>query len=102
MPARIAAAIPISRKTSSLGVWASVPMETPRAFGGDNAEPVDVEVLSVWIGIDLERRSGLDRMTADPLPIAGEASPEVVDAPPGMREHRHVRVLEATEIRARS
>ena len=70
----------------------------PRTFGGDDAQPFHIEVLSVRIRVDLERGPGLDRATSDPLPIAGEPSAKVVNAAARMGEDLDVPILEAAKV----
>ncbi|MDQ2912429.1 MAG: hypothetical protein M3T56_04150 [Chloroflexota bacterium] len=70
----------------------------PRTFGGDDAQPFHIEVLSVRIRVDLERGPGLDRATSDPLPIACEPSAKVVNAAARMGEDLDVPILEAAKV----
>src|SRR5438445_5175711 len=67
----------------------------------DHPEPVDVEILTVRVSIDLERRPGLRGAAGDALPVRAEARPEVVDAAARMREHVNVGVGERREIALR-
>src|SRR5207247_6309399 len=70
----------------------------PRALRRDDPEAVHIEVLAIRVRVDLERRSGLDSVTGDLLPVTGESDAEVVDAAAGMREHMDVGVLQAVKV----
>jgi len=70
----------------------------PGALGRDDAKPVDIEILAVRIGVDLERGAGVGGTPRDPLPVARETGAEVVDPSAGMGEDLYVRILQAAEV----